>query len=813
MPLFLPNRICLSFTESLMKRFRQLLPSLLLLVCGLLPQGLCAQMRVGEWRTHFSYSSVDDVVYTPQKVYALSNGKLFSYDPEDEVIEAYSSMDGLYGGHIRHLAYNEATETLLLVYSDGNMDFCTSDGDIANLSDFRDKSIAADKTVNQVRMFGEYAFLATKVGALLVNVEKQEICEAFMFRQDDGSYLQVNDALILGDDYYLATRAGLFVGNRQLNLLDFSSWREFILPTAAAPDFLTVWNDSLTLVSNMSVYTFNPEDSVWNHSLQYYSQLYGVDVEAGLLILERPDFITGVHRPDGSLIRYATGDTVVERFYGNVRIAFSEDASRMYAARDHLGLAIWEYNEENDFYYQTDSLIFPNGPLSNTAWKMFVKDGNVYLSGGGRWGDRYRWEGALLKFENGEWISLVESGEALKEKLGFNFLDVVSFAIDPADENHIYACTWGDGLMEFRDGALQTCHTWNNSPLVTMFPDYLPQNYVRVDGAAFDADGNFWMLNSDMVNGRGGIHIIRPDGSWLSPGYHNFYASAPSWDDILFTSNGLVWMNSERIDPGLFVVDTNGSIDDFSDDKTRWISYFVDQDGKTIDLITIHCMAEDLDGTLWIGTTHGPLLISNSRQIFDVATPVFNRVKVPRNDGTQEADYLLGNTRVHAIAVDAANRKWIGTDNDGVYLLSEDGLESIHHFTVDNSPLPSNVVYSIAVHPVTGEVFIGTEAGVVSYRSDAVQASASFASVSAYPNPVRPEFVGDVIIRGLMESSQVKITDIHGHLMASGTSLGGQFLWDLSHPSGQRVSTGVYLVYAADENGESGVVTKIVVVN
>lgn len=779
----------------------------------MLPQVLLAQMRIGEWRTHFSYASAENVLKTPQKVYVVSNGKLFSYDPQDEAIEAYSVMDGLSSGNIQHLSYNEATETFLLVYSDGNMDLCSLQGDIQHLSDYRDKAIASDKTVNRVRMFGKYAFLATNVCALLVDMEKQEISETYMFRQEDGSYLKISDVLMMDSCYYLATDKGLYQGHTKDNLLDFSYWKKLKMYVYPEPSLLAEWQGEMLVGTGMKIYSYFPEDQEWTLRFQYYSDIHDMAVDGDNLILYRPGFVTGIHRPDGSLIKYKVDGDIKDRYYENVRVDFSEDASRMYAASGDKGLSIWEYNEAEDCYECVDEDIVPNGPLTNTAWKMFVKDDVLYIAGGGRWGDRYNWKGALLAYDNGEWISLVEPADELAEKLGFPFRDVVSFAIDPADAEHIFACTWGDGLMEFRAGELQTCHTWNNSPLETMFPDYLPERYVRVDGANFDKEGNFWLLNSEMMNGKGGIHIIRPDGSWLSPTYRHFFGMAPSWDEILFTSNGLTLMNSERINPGLFVLDTNGTLSDFSDDKTRWISQFVDQDGKTVDLVTLHCMAEDLDGTIWLGTTYGPLLMSPSKQIFDVTTPSFTRVKVPRNDGTMEADYLLSNARVHAIAVDAANRKWIGTDNDGVYLLSPDGLETIHHFTTENSPLPSNIIYSVAVHPATGEVFFGTELGLVSYRSDAVRSASSFSTVSAYPNPVRPEFVGDVVVRGLMENSQVKITDIHGHLIASGTSLGGQFLWNLSHPNGMRVSTGVYLVYATDEFGESGVVTKIVVVN
>ena len=169
------------------------------------------------------------------------------------------------------------------------------------------------------------------------------------------------------------------------------------------------------------------------------------------------------------------------------------------------------------------------------------------------------------------------------------------------------------------------------------------------------------------------------------------------------------------------------------------------------------------------------------------------------------------NEAINAIAVDGANRKWIGTANNGIYLLSADGLETFHHFTEENSPLLSNSIESIAIHPRTGEVFIGTSKGLVSYQSDATEAASSFEenSVHAYPNPVRPDYGGVITVTGLVYDSDVKIVDAAGHLIHQGTSLGGQFTWDGRNRQGKRVSTGIYMVLAADRNGKEGVVTKI----
>jgi hypothetical protein len=209
-------------------------------------------------------------------------------------------------------------------------------------------------------------------------------------------------------------------------------------------------------------------------------------------------------------------------------------------------------------------------------------------------------------------------------------------------------------------------------------------------------------------------------------------------------------------------------------------------------------------------TDKGPYVLYNTEEVFKDDYH-FTKIKVPRNDGTNYADYLLDGAYTTCIEIDAANRKWIGTLSNGIYLISADGLEEIHHFTKDNSPLPSNVIESLALHHKSGELFVGTDKGLVSYMSDAIRPEESYEEekVYAYPNPVTPDYDGLITVVGLKANSHVKIINTAGRLVAEGTSLGGSFTWNGRTPQGQRVATGVYYVLGSDELGNEGIVTKV----
>lgn len=781
-----------------------------------------AQPPLGEWRNHFSYKNATQVAYASGKVYVAANQHLFSYTPEDRLIEEYSLLNGLNGDQVQLIAQNEEQNCLLVVYTDGNMDIIEQDR-VVNLPDYKEKSLPADKSIYRLRMDGKYAYLCTGVGVLIIDLKKQEIKESYNLLSSTTNYTAVLDFARLGEHYYMLTEQGLYQGRVSDNLSDSKNWASLAFIAGKTAVQLVVRKDTLyALVAADGIYSYDGTKwSVYdaNASIQDIAVRgdYLLALTTGLPLIFGPDkTLLTLHDSDaaGEYSLYEYDAQKQPRLKTMQGVALDPAKRRLYTTAGRDGLLEWHYYAQIDAYVVRNSRILPNGPEVDTPWNLFFRNEDLYLSSGGRWGDRYRFTGALMRFRDNNWTSLVNR-DSIEAQTGYPFTDIMNLAIDPADEGHFFATSWGEGLYEFKEAKLDKLHSYLNSPLLPAWMG-LPYRYVRVDGAAYDAAGNLWVLNSAapayQETGFGGIHILlRASGEWFSPRYADLKPS-PTLNNILFTQNNMVWVNSEREGSGIFVLDHKGSIEDTSDDQSRWISSFTDQDGVNLSVFTVHCVVEDLNNRLWIGTNMGPLMLSSYRNIFE-QNPVFYRIKVPRNDGTNEADYLLGNSRVYCIAVDGANRKWMGTRDDGLYLLSDDGTETIHHFTKDNSPLPSDEVWSVAIHPQSGEVFIGTAAGLVSFRGDAIPAARDYSEVYAFPNPVPPAYRGQVSIKGLMEKSQVRITDLSGNLIVSGYSLGGQFSWDANNARGQRVSSGVYLVFVADNQGDKGVVCKIVVVN
>ena len=304
--------------------------------------------------------------------------------------------------------------------------------------------------------------------------------------------------------------------------------------------------------------------------------------------------------------------------------------------------------------------------------------------------------------------------------------------------------------------------------------------------------------------------MLTKDGKWenhyqqeLSNTSNVSYSGLRS---MIIDSRGLLWfVNSHWSNPALFCYDMSSNV-------LMKYNTFVNQDGTSYEVTNVYCVCEDLEGNIWMGTNQGPFMVQKSE--VGQASVTFQQIKVPRNDGSDYADYLLSGVSTSSIAVDGGGRKWFCTNGAGAFLISADNLTQLQYFTTANSKLLSDNITSVSINNETGEVFFLTENGLCSYMSDASVSNSSMSkdNVYAYPNPVTPDFTGLITIVGLSLNADVKILSPSGKLIAEGRSNGGTFTWDGCDRDGKKVASGVYMVATATSDGSKGTVCKIAII-
>ena len=462
-----------------------------------------------------------------------------------------------------------------------------------------------------------------------------------------------------------------------------------------------------------------------------------------------------------------------------------------------------EDNSDYDKYIDIVKTLKPGGPHTNYFGFMLFTYNRLYTCNGD-----YNYSSPIQILNNNEWT--IYQHEGISEQTGVSFQGSFCLDVDPSNTEHVFAGS-RNGLYEYLNGKFVKYYDHSNSPIEPF--DGVNKEYQLVTGTKFDQKGNLWVLNSSAPT----TALMKyANGSFTKMNHSELMKlnrgqlknrSNGELSKIIIDSKGVMWfVNNNWVLPAIYQYNT---------DNDEIIAYenIVNQDGTRLNIQEgIRCVAEDLEHNIWVGSSVGPFMLESS-EIEDGGS-TFTQVKVPRNDGTNYADYLLTGIDISSIAIDGGNRKWIGTFNNGVYLISADNMTQIHHFTTDNSKLLSNTIMSIAINPTSGEVFFGTDKGLCSYISDATATNSEMTTdnVWAYPNPVEPGYAGPITITGLSMDADVKILTANGAIVNEGRSNGGTYVWDGCDQKGRRVASGIYMVATATSKGEKGTVCKIAIV-
>ena len=747
------------------------------------------------WKTYLSYHSTNLVEESSDRVYTVAQGALFSYGKDDNSLKTYYKGQDLSDNTIAHIRYNRQTASLLIVYENANIDLLTESGSVVNLPYLANSTTFGNKQINHVALYEQYAYLSTAFGILVVDMRKQEIKETYNLQTNITACTVFNNTLYAATDNSDSYEDNLLYGSLNDNLLDKGNWRttpvDKLSKGETIADLVTFNNHLFCLIKGKGLY--QESGGTWTAWMEksYLSELKVIGEQLACI---------------GTQLYLFNANQSYETLNLTVNDVSTYQTNQFWIAEGTKGLRALQRKATNSFEAINEPITL-NGPYSNSAFDLQFQNNQLYLIPGGKAltnGKRLGYRGAIIRYDLDQWSYI--SPEETKAKLNLTPRDYTSIAIttNEAGDELIYATSFGDGVVAYTNGVATKLYDERNSPIENAAG--LSHSYCYMDGAAFDREGNLWVTNSEVSNA---IKILDKEGNWHAmnvPALRNLYTI----NDILITSNDDKWINVPRVTPKIVVIKHGESLDEAESNE---LSSFTDTDGNLFTPSNYTCMAEDKNGYVWVGTNRGAIYFTRPTLATDdnAASLRCNRVKM-EDEESGELYYFLDNVFVTTIKVDQGNQKWIGTQDYGVYVLSSDNSKIVHQFNTSNSPLLSDNIYDIEINNETGEVFIGTDKGLNSYLGEATEGKTDYAEVYAYPNPVRPEYQDKVNIVGLMSDSNVKITDISGHLIYQTKSLGGQATWNCRNYKGERVASGVYLVMAATPEGKESVVTKIIII-
>lgn len=752
---------------------------------------------LGEWKTHLPYKQVIDVAIASDKVFAATPYSMFTFSFIDNRVELFDKTKGLSDVGINKIGYNQQLNALLVAYSNANLDLIRSDETIRNISDIKDKDILGNKTINSITFKENYAYLSCGFGIVIIDMDREEVKDTY-YIGPNGNALNVLDLTYNETRFYAATENGIYYADvNSIALADYNNWHKD--ETLLYPDekynqieyfegkiYTNFYNEGYWDGDTLFVKSGNTWDYFLKENTQRHHQLNASEDE--LLLVSRY----------GVVVINKAGETTSTIWKLNeitiTPLACDKDKNGVYWIGDQsIGLI------KNDAPWKGE-FIQPNGPSTKNVYALDAEGDNLWVAPGGRqsdWAKLYMTDGVFSYVED-SWKTLSKSNTEAFDSI----TDMVSVKVDPQNVSVAYIGTWQEGIMKFEDNELAIIYNEFNSSLQ---PWVAAPKLVNISGLDFDDQHNLWVANTGAPNL---LSVMKSDGQWRS---FNLGGSLSGIDiaNLMVDSFNQKWI-MKRTDGLVIVFNDNGTIDTPADDKVKVLSSATGN--GNIPGSKVYSFATDMDGEVWVGTDEGVAVFYSPENIFIPNTNFdAQQILVPRNDGSGLADILLESETVTAIEVNGANQKWIGTTRAGVFLLSEDGTEEIHHFTTENSPLLSNSITGITIK-ANGEVFIGTANGIVSFRGNATPPGPTPQGVYAFPNPVRENYTGPIAITGLVNNADVKITDTYGNIVFGTRSEGGTAIWDGKNYNGNTAATGIYLVFVTNNDGSEKLVTKILVV-
>jgi len=745
------------------------------------------EVAIGQWRDHFPYQSFISICEAGNTIYGATPFSLVAYDKTDNSVRRINKINGLSDFNITSIAYSEQYKTLVVTYKNTNIDLIR-DNNIINIPDIKRKQILGNKTINKVKIIDHTAYLLCGFGIVLLNIERGEISDTY-YLGPDGTRINIFDIEIFNNKYYVATDKGIYVASvSNPNLSNYENWSKET--SSPSPDdtfnIVTKYNNRLYFnakhhVNNTdTIYVYN--GTSWSFFDSSYSSTRG-----------------NIRALYGNLIIANSGDVDIFDSTGTRTLHIYNYVPEQAQPNDAIldrDRTIWIADNssgivKNPIPWSYEKIKF-EGPATSSVFSMYSNGNKIWVAPGSydeSWSPLYS-TADVYAFENEKWTAY-----STNNRIFDTISDIVNVCSDKNNNDHCYAASWNYGVLEFDKNILLKHYDNNNSSL----QPYGTTTLFRIAGLAVDDNNNLWVSNSNAYRA---LSVKTPAGSWQS----YYIGTVTEVGSIIIDDYNQKWIQNRS--NGLIVFNDNNTLSNTSDDNFKMLSNSEGLGG--LPSKNVWCMAKDRDGQIWVGTDAGIAVFSSPGNIFSNRNYDAFRILVELDGFFQ---YLLEFETVTAIAVDGSNKKWVGTQNAGVFLISADGTKQLQHFTTENSPLLSNSINSIAINQETGEVFFGSPYGIVSYKGFATAGKDQNENVYAYPNPVREGYEGYIAVKGLVTDADIKITDMSGTLVYQTKAEGGQAIWNGKNFKGEKARTGVYLVFATNDDGTQKVISKILFVN
>ncbi len=787
--------------KYLIKRIFSLtqLPVMFVILCWVLSLNLNSinAQVIDEWRVYSSFSTINDIIVTDQNYrFVATQGGLVITDAVG-ISNTLTTLDGLHRLDIQKLAYHSPSKQLFLGYMDGAIDVYNIEySSIQTITDLLRVDQYPSKFIRDFIIYNDILFVATDFGIIEFNIDDLYVQQSYigLGNLDRGTPIYALD--IFDDELIAATSYGVVMANLNDNLLISESWTVFTtvdgLPTNFIQD-VCFFNSGAYAVVQESLYHFNGD--IWLK-------------EEGVNYLQSLDVI---HQGDGQDLMLVFNNRIMRRStYTSTKIYRVENVrgirtstmlnDQLLMGTTDLGLLVFTSPSDWDQFV-------PVGPYTNFFTGLDWSDGRLFSASsnnvaGNRIIDRSK---GYSFFQDSSWISFNAQNTELLDQENFK----LAFTTAQNNSNYFIG-SWGSGVVKHNKttNAIQIYNAYNST--IRGWEADSPE-YTVISGLSVDSKDQVWLVSR---YGSEPLYVYEPNqDTWLAHAKDNAVNSLDEYVNLFIDSNDYKWISlqsSTGDGTGLLILNTNDPVDIIDNQGVKLTTSV--SNGNLPDN-KVNAFLEDKNGEVWIGTARGIARFLFPRFIIDSQRSSERQSQWLINEDTSALSrYLLRDINVSAMAVNGANQKWIGSINQGLWLLNEEGSTILKRYTEDNSPLISNNILSISINEESGEVFVATDRGLVSFIDIAQSPKAQMGSLKIYPNPFLYDQHERIIIENLSQSTRIRVLNSGGNVVHELQANGGRTQWDGYNSNGQKVSSGVYFLVAWDvSKGERGV-GKVVII-
>lgn len=758
------------------------------------------------WEGHFSYFEVVDMSQGNGKIYAAAENAIFTYDVVSEEINTISTINGLSGESISTIHYSELYQFLLIGYENGLIEivFDNSD-DVLTIIDILDKPTIppTTKKINHFNEFEEVVYISTDYGISVFDLNALEFGDTY-YIGNFGSQIRVSETVIYGDFIYAACldnnglKKALYSSN---NLINYQEWQNI---AGGSYLFAQTINDQLYVIqSNRKIYEV--VNDTLSELFTYPSIPLDFRMTENNLVVSTIDNVY-VYDTDFNLV---TNVIPIAEFDSDFTSATIGPNNNIYIGTKDFGILKMSFENVSEM-----TEIHPDGPLYNNVFSLEANNGELWATYG-QYDIFYNpypiTRRGISHLVEESWINT-----PYDSVLGAAELNKIT--INPNNSSQVFISSYFNGLLELNDNVPTILYNETNSGLESLIlpnnPNYID---IRVSGSNFDASGLFWCVTAFVDKPLKSFNPLT--NQWQGYSFSSLIEDPfdnLGFKDLVIDNNQNKWLSSYEY--GVIGVKTTGT--------SAIVKNVIGEDGEgNLPENYVSALKIDNRNQLWIGTIKGLRVLYNPESLFSDEGAQADEIIIVEDGIPQE---LLFQQWISDIEVDGSNNKWIGTITNGLFYFTENGQETIYHFTKDNSPLPSDNIIDVSIDPSIGKVYIATDNGLVAFRSGGSKPKTSLESAFVYPNPVRPAFnitEERVKIKDISENINIKITDIEGNLVAEAQSNanarykgynleidGGTAFWNGKNLANNTVASGVYLVLLSDLDTLETKVLKLMVI-